>query len=157
MTRASGTRHPRPEGRIAARHGRLTAEQEGVRSRPMLARKLPNWLRRYGVLPVVLSSPAQAFSELGVVEPAGERSGEPAGPEQAGVAAGHQVTERDEADQPALHLPGVGLDRQVDVVSGVVGAYGDRTALDVEPALGGARAGQRQVQHGALPRKLGRD
>src|SRR5215831_4157808 len=123
----------------------------------MLAMKPPNWLRGYGVLPAVLSGPAQAFSELGVIEPGGERPGEPAGPEQAGVAAGYQVTERNEADQPALHLPGVGLDRQVDVVSGVVFAHGDRAALDVQPAFGSARAGQPQVQHGALPRELGRD
>ena len=74
-----------------------------------------------------------------------------------GVAVGDQVTERGEADQPSLHLPGVGLDRQVDVVAGVVGAHGNRAALDVEPALSSARAGQRQVQDGALPRKLGRD
>src|SRR5690242_12332442 len=107
----------------------------------MLARKPPSWLRGYGVLPVVLSGPAQAFSELGVVEPGGERPGEPTGPEQASMAAGYQVTERDEADQPALHLPGVGFDRQVDVVSGVIGAYSDGAVLDVEPALSGARAG----------------
>ena len=72
------------------------------------------------------------------------------------MAVGDQVTERDAADQPALHLSGVGLDRQVDVVAGVVGAHGDRAALDVKPALGGTRAGQRQVHDGALRGEPGR-
>ena len=73
------------------------------------------------------------------------------------MTVGDQVTERDEADQPALHLPGVGFDRQVNVVAGIIGAHGDRAALDVEPALSGARAGQHHVQDGALLGKLGRD
>ena len=62
-----------------------------------------------GLPPVALLGPAQAFGEPGGVEPGRERPGESAGPEQAGVAVGYQVTERDEADQPALHLPGVDL------------------------------------------------
>src|SRR5262249_7663395 len=117
----------------------------------------PNWLRGYGVLPMVLSGPAQAFSELGVVKPAGERPGEPTGPEQTGAAAGYPVPGRGHGDQPPLHRSGVGLDGWVAVVSWVVFAHGDRAALDVQRAFGGARAGQPQMQHGALPRELGHD
>src|SRR5215471_8365372 len=84
----------------------------------------------HGLPSAALPGPAQVFSEVGGVEPGWECPGEPAGPEQAGVAVGDQVTERGEADQPALHLPGVGLDRQVDVVAGVIGAHGDRAVLD---------------------------
>jgi hypothetical protein len=77
---------------------------------------------------VALFGPVQAFGEVGGVEPGRERPGQPARPEQAGVAVGDQVTEWDKADQPALHLPGVSRDRQVDVVAGIVRAHGDRVA-----------------------------
>src|SRR5690348_16980501 len=84
----------------------------------------------------------QAVRKVGVVEPGGKRSGKPAGSEHTGVAAGYEVAERYKPDQPPLHLPGVCLDRQVDVVARVVLAYADRATLDLEPALGRADAGQ---------------
>ena len=86
------------------------------------------------------------------VEPGRERPGQPARPEQPGVPAGDQLAERDPADEPAVHLRGVGLDGEVDVVALVVLADGDRAASMLEPALGAAGAGQDQVHDGALPR-----
>ena len=99
----------------------------------------------------------QILGEVRGIEPGGKRASQPAGPEHPGAAVGHQVTERNEPEHPPLHLPGVGLDRQVDVVAGVVDAYGDRAALDVEPAFGSTRAGQPQVQDDALLRQFRRD
>jgi hypothetical protein len=58
------------------------------------------------------------------------------------VAVGYKVTERHKPDQPPLHLPGVCLDRQVDVVPRVVLADADRAAFDLESALSRADAGQ---------------
>jgi len=52
----------------------------------------------HGLPPVAVLGPAQAFSEVGGVEPGREPPGQPAWPEQAGVAVGDQVTERDQAD-----------------------------------------------------------
>ena len=74
-------------------------------------------------------------------------------PEHAGVAAGDQVTERDEADEPALHLPGVGFDRQVNVVPGVIGAHGDLAVRQLsQPSAAPCGSADR-----ALPGQLGRD
>ena len=59
----------------------------------------------YCLSAVALFGPVQGFGEVGGVEPGWERPGQPAGPEQAGVAVGDQVTERDEPDHQRCICP----------------------------------------------------
>ena len=57
----------------------------------------------------------QPLGEERRVEPRREATSQASRAEQANVAAGDQRVERDQAEQPTVHLPVVGLNRQVDV------------------------------------------
>lgn len=98
--------------------------------------------------PALLGAPQRLRVQRGV-EPGGERPGESARSEEAGVTVGDQVAERNEPDEPTLHLCGVGLEREIDGQSLVVLADRDAGALDVEPALSCTGSGEDQVDHGA--------
>ena len=94
---------------------------------------------------MLLLGPAQARGERRHVEPGREGPGQPARPEQPRVPAGHQLAERHPADEPAMHLRGVGLEGEIDVVALVVLADGGPGRVELEPALGPVGAGQDQM------------
>src|SRR4051794_23538091 len=112
---------------------------------------------RYRVELPALIGPLQGRGVKGGVEPGGEGPGQSARSEESGVTAGEELAERDEPDEPAMHLCGVGLQREVDGKTLVVLADGDLRTLDVEPPLGASGSGEHDMHHGAGFGQLGGD
>src|SRR4051794_20990672 len=112
---------------------------------------------QYRVELPALIGPLQGLGVKGGVEPGGEGPGQSARSEESGGTAGDEVAKRDEPDEPAMHLCGVGLQRQVDGKTLVVFADGDPRALDVEPPLGAAGSGEHDMHNGAGFGQLGGD
>lgn len=94
-----------------------------------------NALLRDSVIAAVKFSATQSLSKRGDVKPGRERPRESARPEQPRVPASDQITKGKPPDQPSVHLRGVRLNREVDVVSLVVLADRDARAADLQPTL----------------------
>src|SRR5436309_11944409 len=78
------------------------------------------------------------LAELALDEPGGECTGQPARTDQPDVAGADELAEGREAGEPSIHLPGVALDDEVDILALILLADGHAVAVDVEPALGPA-------------------
>src|SRR3954454_7476754 len=61
------------------------------------------------------------------------------------MAVGDEVSERRDAHEPPVHLPGVCLDGEIYVKTLVVSAHGHATGVDAEPALGAADASEAEM------------
>src|SRR4051794_12377103 len=88
---------------------------------------------------------SQLVAERARREPGRKRACKATGPDHAHVTGTEQGSKRHDARQPLVHVTGVALDDEIDVLALVVLAHSHAIAVDVEPGLRATNTGEDDV------------